>query len=89
MNEPHIESTMTAKEFISSIKAIHVRFAGNDITGAQFHELKLTIIQDLSRHRIPESPEKFLGTIDPLIEKKILTVDETHRIKTILFRNRA
>lgn len=84
--EDNAASTICGTDFLVSIDTIHQQYRNNAITASEYKEIKLKLIKELSSRIIRETPEQFLGATIPLMDKKILSINDIHEIKTIVFR---
>ena len=75
-------TTITSLQFVEQIDKCFRLFQNSLLSEAEFSEKKKIIIMMLSAKSRIESPEDFLTSVIPLIQKKALTEEEIAQIKT-------
>lgn len=73
--------TVTSQEFVTQIEKFFKLFQNGLLSEAEFEAKKKEAITILSVKKLRETPEDFLTSIIPLIQKKILTEHEITQIK--------
>lgn len=77
---------ITGADFLLSMDKLHQLYVKNILSVIEYEARKLKLFEELSIRIIGEAPENFLGNIVPLLDQKILSIEEMQKIKEIVFK---